>query len=106
MPNTIDILANTPSQSFNITLDGHNLNMQLRWNTRSRFWTLDIVEKNVFQIFGIALKVGLDLLEPFNFDIGALIVIDITNTNQEMNLNNVGSDSFLVHFTKEEIENV
>ena len=104
MPSSIEILPNIPSQSFKITLEGKVLDMRVKWNSRMRFFTLDISEGANAYIKGLALKTGLNLLDPFNFGIGGLIVVDVTNTGLEMTLENVGTDVFLIHFTEAELE--
>jgi len=101
----IPILANIPAQTFDISLDGISYNMTAKWNSRSEFWTLDILDEddNVI-ILGLCLKLGTFLLKQFNLNIGELIVVDDTNTGTESSLTNIGVSTSLVYFTQEELE--
>jgi hypothetical protein len=103
MPQVIEILANEPSQRFNITLEGQSLTMFVNWNTRANMWTMNISDDDGALVNGLALKSGVNLLEPYNFGIGNFYIVDVTNTNQEMLLTNAGIDTFLVHYGEGEL---
>lgn len=102
MTTSIEIQPNTPSQSFSITLEERSVDITISWNSRASFWSMSISENDSFLIRGIALKVGLNLLEQYNFELGALLVVDVTNSGLEANLSNINSSAFLIHFTQEE----
>jgi len=94
----IPIQPNIPAQVFTVVLNNIGYNMTAKWNTRAGFWTLDIADENgVVSIADIALKAGSDLLEPFNFNIGGLFVVDTTLTGQEATLSNIGIDTLIVY---------
>lgn len=104
MPSTIPIQPNVPSQSFSIVLDSVSYNMLAKWNSRSEFWTLDIFDDNQNVIISdIALKAGMNLLAPFNFNIGALVVVSASEAAMEMTLSNVGTEVVLLYLTNNEI---
>ena len=97
--------ANVASQTFDIVLNELAYNLTAKWNSRSEFWTLDIVdENNVTLIAGLCLKLGVRLLRAFNLGVGELIVIDDTSTGIEASLSNIGITTRLVYFTPTEIE--
>jgi hypothetical protein len=102
---TIPIVAGAPSQDFRIVLNGISYNMRARWNSRASFWTLDIAdEKNNDIVDGIALKAGVDLLDPYNLGIGGFFIYDTTESSIEATLDNIGSDVALVYLTPEELD--
>lgn len=101
----IPIRANVSSQVFDITLNSLAYTLTARWNSRSEFWTLGIVDGDgVGLVKGLCLKLGARLLRAFNLDIGELIVIDDTNTGTEASLSNIGVTSRLLYFTPDELE--
>jgi hypothetical protein len=100
---TIPITAGVPSQNFRITLNGTSYHMTARWNSRASFWTLDIADENETTVIsGLALRSGVDLLEPFTFGIGQLYMYDATETSTEATLSNISSDVFLIYLTPDE----
>lgn len=103
MPRVIEIVSNISSQTFDITLEGRLISFHAKWNTRLNSWSLNLSENGTKLIDGIVLKLGVNLLTPFNFKIGDLFVIDTTNTGREMSLTNVGSEAFLIHLTEDEL---
>ena len=107
MATEIPIRADIPSQTFDITLNSLVYTLTVKWNSRSEYWTLDIVDADaVTLITGLCLKLGARLLRPFNFDIGEFIMIDDTSTGTEATLSSIGITSRLIYFTPEELEAV
>ena len=97
-PVFIPIKADVPAQVFSIVLNEISYIMTAKWNTRAQFWTLDISDENdITLINNIALKIGLDLLAPFNLGIGSLYVANTAGASNEMSLSNVGIDTALVY---------
>ena len=103
MSNIIEILPNIPSQSFNITLEGQSIDFSIIWNSRGNYFSANLSRDGEELINGLVLKTGVQLLEPYNFNIGGLFVINATGNKQEMTINNVNTDTFLFHFTEEEL---
>ncbi len=99
----IPLQPNNPAYTFVIVLNDVTYNISIRWNTRAQFYTLDLADQdgNMIQA-DIALKAGLDLLEPFALGIGSLFVVDMTNRGLEATPITVGSDVLLVY--KEPVE--
>lgn len=103
----IPIRANVPAQTFDITLNDLAYTLTAKWNSRSEFWTLDIVDENGIDLLvGLCLKLGARLLRAFNLDIGEMIVVDDTSTGTEASLTNIGISTQLIYFTPDEIEAV
>lgn len=101
----VPIRANVPAQTFDIVLDGVSYTMVAKWNSRSTFWTLDILQEDQSSlILGVCLKLGARLLQQFNLNIGDFIMIDDTGTGQEASLSNIGISTRLVYFTSTELE--
>lgn len=103
----VPIRANVSSQTFDITLNDIAYTLTANWNSRSEFWTLDIIDENgVNLLIGLCLKLGARLLRAFNFGIGELIVVDDTSTGTEASLTNIGVSSRLIYFAPDELEAV
>ena len=101
----IPIRAELSTQTFDIILNSLAYTMTAKWNSRSKFWTLDIADENdVTLILGLCLKLGVRLLRPFGLQIGELIIVDESNTGAEASLTNIGVTSSLVYFTPDEID--
>jgi hypothetical protein len=78
-PTFIPIKADIPSQSFTVVLNEISYGMTAKWNARAQFWTLDIADENdVTLISNIALKIGVDLLEPFNLGVGSIYAYNLS----------------------------
>ena len=93
----IPITADVPAQTFTTVLSGVSYVFKAQWNERASFWTLDMQDEDgQMLIQDIALKCGVDLLSPFNFGIGKLFAVDLTESGQEATLSNIGIDVFIV----------
>ena len=103
---TIDIQPNVPAQKFTTTLNGLEFEFALQWNTRSEFWTMSLKDSDGETLInGIAMKSGVDLLEPYILDIGHLCIVFVSGVSTEMTLDNAGIDTVLVYLEQgEEIE--
>ena len=105
MPVEIPIQLNVSSQTFDIALNGVSYSMNAKWNSRSGFWTLDIIDEDQNNLLlGLCLKLGARLLEPFNLDIGDFFMVDDTGKGIEASLSNIGVSTHLVYYTPDEIE--
>ena len=94
----IPITADSPSQEISIVLNEISYGLTAKWNTRAQFWTLDIADENdVTLISNIALKIGVDLLEPFNLGMGSIYAYNLAEDGVEMSLSNAGTDVVLAY---------
>lgn len=70
------------AQMFTIQLGGRKYQISAQYNDRNGVWTMDMTDPvvNTPIITGIALTLGNDsLLEPYNFNIGHILIIDTSN---------------------------
>lgn len=91
------LLPMTPDnpQSFVTQLGNTNYRFELRWNSRSNVWTMDI-SNPVTQapiISGIALVLGADLLAAYALGMGGVVVWDETGTGTEASLSSLGTST-------------
>ncbi len=77
--------------------------MSARWNTRAQMWALSISDEddNVI-ISSVGLRCGINLLSPFNFDIGGLYCSDVTKSGLEPTLDNINSEVYLIYISPDE----
>lgn len=102
-PQIIPIIAGTPAQTFSIILNEISYIMTAKWNSRADFWTLDIAdENNTVLINNVALKIGVDLLEPFNLGIGNIYVVNFSGGGIEPSLLNIGEETALIYIAPDE----
>ncbi len=60
--------SNSPSQKFSIVLNETLFNIEVNWNTRHKFWVMDIKDTER-EFYGIKLVSGINILSPFpHFD--------------------------------------
>lgn len=97
-------LSSEPSILFNITLDGIELNMQTKYNTRYSTWSLDIYDEQQNPlVFGVPLLLGSNVLSPYNLNIGSMVCVDVTGQGEDATSDNLGTDVILVHFNEGEL---
>jgi len=89
----IEIPVNTdPAQRFTTQLGTQKIVFDFRWNDRSERFELDLFRDDDQSVIvrGLNVVLGCDLLEPYNFGLGHLVVVDTSNLHQEANLTNFG----------------
>lgn len=65
-------------QSFSTILNNRRVTIRLRYNTTTDRWSFDLSIDDVPVLHGKRVVTGIDLLEPFNFDIGVLFSLPAT----------------------------
>ena len=93
-------IDNTADQSFTVTLDGAVYRIHLRYNSRARFWAMDILDAADTQlVMGLAVRLGIDLLAQYadRFPPGRMFAINYADPYVEPNRDNMGSDVRLVY---------
>lgn len=77
-----------PASRQSITLDGVNLHIVLRWNSRAEFWVLDIYnEDNKLLIGGIKLVVNYEVFslhKGINLPKGQLYIVDTSSDHRRI----------------------
>lgn len=98
-------ITNDPSQLFDINLDGTDYTFSIKFNSRSNVWTADIVNTLTTEqiLMGAPLVVGQDILEPYNFNIGTLTVIDTSSALVDATIDDMGTRIIFLYLTPDEI---
>ena len=71
-------VIDAPDQQFGAILSNRRVTMRLRYNPTSERWTFDLSIDDLPVLHGRRIVTGIDLLEPFNFGIGALFALPVT----------------------------
>ena len=92
--------------NFDIALEGRLYRMQIMWNSRHEFWTLNISDNQGNQILrGIKLVINYELIRRYKKEAlppGALIPIDVTEKLERIGRNDLGTNVQLVYIPEEE----
>lgn len=96
-------VTNDAAQRFTTQLGEPKLVFDIQWNDRSNLFSLTLSDETTQQVYfqGVPLVLGVDLLEPYNYRLGSLFVMDTTNRGQEANRDNFG-DSVKLYWASEE----
>lgn len=70
------IITDAPDQEFTIQAGGKRCAFRFRYNPTSDRWTFDLSIQDVPQLSGRRVVLGIDLLAPFAFGIGAVFAVD------------------------------
>lgn len=97
-------VTNDAAQSFVTQLGEFKLQFDIQWNDRSNQFSLTLINDDTQEIYfqGVPLLLGTDLLEPYNYGLGALMVVDTTNQRKEATLETFGVSSLLYWFDEQE----
>lgn len=82
----------TPNRGFVSQLGDRKFLFETRFNDRSGVWTLDLSDNTTKEVLlqSVPLVLGCDLLEPYNFGIGALLVQDTSNRGKDAGAEDLG----------------
>ena len=100
-------VTNDAAQRFTTQLGEPKLIFDIQWNDRTQLFSLTLSDETTQQVYfqGVPLVLGVDLLEPYNYGLGSLFVMDTTNRSQEANLTNFGDSVKLYWASNEEKAN-
>lgn len=81
------------AQTFTIQLGDTKYDVACRYNTRAGFWTVDMAETVTGKILftGSPLVLGVDILAPYNFNIGSIFTVDTTGQGIEAGADDLGA---------------
>jgi hypothetical protein len=98
-------LTSEASQSFTIQLGELKYKLDVKYNDRSGVWTLDMQEdaSGIVLFKGSPLVVGEDVLEPYNYAIGTLAMLDSSSQLKDATADDIGSRVFLYYVSPDEV---
>ena len=99
-------LSSDPAQTFICQLDKDKYQFTVKYNSRSGVWAMDMVKLDGTILFiGIPILLGNDLLEPYNYGIGRLFVIDLSAQSRDATneTDDLGTRVIVAWFSKDEV---
>lgn len=96
-------IADDADQQFATILNGRRVTIRLRYNVRTDRWSFDLSIDDQPVLHGRRIVTGVDLLEPFDFGLGAIFAVPIDSDNPGRNELPRGSVR-LYHASEAEIE--
>jgi hypothetical protein len=86
-------LTADPAQNFTTQLGAVKYYLEVKYNSRSGVWTLDLYDDATRAVIALGLPIvlGQDLLEPYNFGIGSLVAIDLNATSTDAGADDLGT---------------
>lgn len=102
----IDIpILNSRAQELVITLGGVSYRLQFQYNERAEIWTMNILQEvgKVVLIQGLPLVLGQNLLEPYNFNMGSMVVYDNSDKGKEARFNGFATENSLLWLSDAEL---
>lgn len=69
-------ITSDPDQKFSTVLSNKRVSFRFRFNTLIQRWAFDLALDDVPVITGRRVVTGVDLIEPFNLDIGKLFAVE------------------------------
>lgn len=98
-------LTSDPSQSFTVQLGDVKYYVAARYNDRNGVWTLDLSDDATRQpiITGMAIVLGVDLLDAYNLGIGRLIAVDGSSMSEDATASDLGVRVALYWLSPDEV---
>ena len=70
-------IIDAADQQFSTILNNKRCTIRLRYNVTTDRWSFDLAKDDLFVIRGRRIVLGIDMLKPFNLDLGRLYAIAI-----------------------------
>lgn len=101
-------ITSEPCQRFEITLGEIDYSIEIKFNDRSLLWTIDLSEaiSSLILFAGVPLLLGEDLLAPYNYKIGKLMILNNSAEFFDATSENLGTSLSLYYVTDDELVNV
>jgi hypothetical protein len=91
-------LEGSEAKEILIQLNGVKYRMLFQYNEIQQIWTVNIVRDNdkFILILGLPLVLGQELLEPYNFGAGQLLVVDLLEKGSEARFDSFPGQNLLL----------
>jgi len=77
-------IIDAADQQFGTIINGRRVTIRLRYNPASERWSFDLAIDDQPVLVGRRIVTGVDLLAPFNFDLGVIVALAVTpNANPD-----------------------
>lgn len=96
-------LNSSPEQLFSITLDGETYDCRVTLNSRWGVWSISFTQSGVSILDGISMLGGVDILKQYNIPIENMYVVNLDQTNQDADADNLGTVARLFILTDAEV---
>lgn len=98
-------LSSDPAQTMVTQLGDVKYQIEAKYNDRSGVWTLDLAVASTSDVIvqSLPLVIGQDLLEPYNFDMGSLLVVDTSGRHKDAGPDDLGSRVKVYWFSPDEV---
>ncbi len=86
-------LTSDPAQTLTIQLGDDKFYFEVNYNSRNGVWSLNMYDDATRDpiALGLAMVLGQDLLDPYNFPYGALVMQDKTGQHKEAQADDLGT---------------
>lgn len=93
-----------PAQVFAFQMGDFKARFDIQWNDRGQYFTLSIYNDDTDEpvAYGLVLCLGVDILSPYNFGFGSLLMVDTSNTGTEAIVDSFGDSVKLYWFSEDE----
>lgn len=97
--------SSDPAQTFTTQLGDVKYFFEAKYNDRSGVWTVDIADavSQATLVQSLPLVLGQDLLEPYNFGMGSLLVVDTSGRGVEAGPEDLGDRIKVFWFSADEV---
>lgn len=93
-------------ERFRIQLGDVTVELRTRYFKTTDTWKMSVYKNNELLVAGISLLNGIDILKPYNLEIGSLGLIDLNTTHLDANSQTLGTSVILLHMSTEEYDTI
>lgn len=97
--------SSDPAQSMVTLLGDVKYRLEVKYNDRSGVWALSIYDATTGDeiLSSLPLVLGQDLLEPYNFDMGRILVVDHSGQSVDAGPEDLGDRIKVYWFSSDEV---
>lgn len=98
-------LTPDPSQTFSIDIAGSKYRFDVKYNDRAGVWTFDLYldETDAPILLGVPIVTGVEILEPYNLEIGQLLAVDQSSQALDATSEDLGTRVVLYWMSDDEV---